>query len=211
MLMCNCKENSRKHGKDRSGNQRFRCRICGKTWVDVESRPLAHLRLDMGKAEIVLKMLLEGMAINAVVRVTGVSKTAILRLIEVAGERCEQFMSETITDQECRDIEVDEIWGFTFCKEKHATAQDLGPEVGDVYTFFAIERHTKCILAVHSGRRDSASTERFVEKLGKAVSSAATCQVNTDGFAAYGTTVWRYMGPQTSHGMVVKMFQSTGK
>jgi len=212
MLACNCKENSKKHGKDKNGNQRYRCKNCGKSWIDQESKPLVNLRTDLKTAEFVLKCLLEGMSIRATVRLTDVSKNAIQRIIQVAGIRCKEFMEKVVVDQPVKDVECDEIWNFIGCKERHIKEKgisDIG--IGDCYNYYGMERHTKFILAWECGKRSSDTTEAFVEKLGRACSRSGRYQVSTDGYGPYGTTVWRHMSPESSHGMIVKMFQSTGK
>ena len=44
----------------------------------------------------------------------------------------------------CRHLQFDEIWGFIGKKERHCTVDD-GPEVGDVWTFCAIDSDTKLV------------------------------------------------------------------
>ena len=49
--------NSKKFGKDRKGNQRFRCLTCRKTFSTRPERPLGAMRLPVDKAELVLHLL----------------------------------------------------------------------------------------------------------------------------------------------------------
>jgi len=66
-----CKHDERKrHGKDRKGNQRFRCKDCGTTFAETAPKPLGNMRIDPAKAELALSLLLEGMSIRATERIT---------------------------------------------------------------------------------------------------------------------------------------------
>ena len=92
------------------------------------------MRLPLDKAEGVLTLPLEGMSVRSVERVTGVHRDTILRLLVLAGERCQQLMLERIVNLTVEDVRADEIWGFVQKKEGHKTKED-GAEVGDAYCF----------------------------------------------------------------------------
>jgi transposase-like protein len=78
--------NRSKHGKDRNGHQRYKCRKCNATFVSDDNRPLGDMRLDLNKAVIVLGMLLEGMSIRACERLTGMMRDTICDLVLTVGE-----------------------------------------------------------------------------------------------------------------------------
>lgn len=50
--------------------------------------------LPIEKAEMVLKLLLEGNSVSSVERLTEVHHGTILKLLVLAGERCERVMAE---------------------------------------------------------------------------------------------------------------------
>ena len=60
MTCHNCRCECKKHGRDRRGQQRFRCRQCSKTFLEPREKPLGGMYLPMNKAEMVLRLLLEG-------------------------------------------------------------------------------------------------------------------------------------------------------
>jgi IS1 family transposase len=60
-------------------------------------------------------------------------------------------------------------------------------ELGDNYTFLAIDRTSKLILTHQIGKRDSSNTRLFMSKLREAI--AGHCHVTSDGFAPYTQTV----------------------
>jgi transposase-like protein len=76
VILATCQhESTKKHGKDRKGNQRFRCRLCGETWIATRSKPLGDMRIEMKQATLALGMLLEGMSIRAVERLSETGNT----------------------------------------------------------------------------------------------------------------------------------------
>ncbi len=81
-------EAAQRFGKDRKGNQRYRCKSCKKTWQEDQVRPLGAMRVDLHKAIDCLKLLLDGMSIRAVERFTGIHRNTICDLILTVGERC---------------------------------------------------------------------------------------------------------------------------
>ena len=65
-----------------------------------------------------------------------------MRLGVRIGEACKKIMDEKMRDLTCKQIEVDEIWGFIGAKQKNARKAKV---YGDVWTFIAIDADTKLI------------------------------------------------------------------
>lgn len=104
-----------------------------------------------------------------------------------AGERCEKLLGDKIRNVPCKDVELDELWGWVFCKEK-ARRPDHDPSFGDNYCFVAIERNSKLILNFALGKRDQATTNVFIEGLRQAT-APQPFQLSADGFAAYPSAI----------------------
>ncbi len=102
------------------------------------------------------------------------------------------------------DVECDETWGFIRCKEKTRLRKQYGEECGDCYTFLAIERTNKLVLAWHVGRRTAIDTYQFADKLRLAVSGR--CQITTDGFTPYETAIPDAFGGQIDFAQLVKIY-----
>jgi hypothetical protein len=94
-------------------------------------------------------MLVEGVSVRSVERLTGVHRDTILRLLVLAGQRCERLREDRIRQVSVRDIQWDEIWGFVGCKEKNNVGDD--PARGDAYCFVALERNSNLVLSWHLG------------------------------------------------------------
>jgi IS1 family transposase len=136
------------------------------------------------KAIDCLKLLVEGNSIRSIERFTGVHRDTILNVLQVAGERCEKLMEDRINGLAVKDVQCDEVWGFIGMKEKTKTRKGIEDHtIGDAWTFTAIERNSKLILAFHLGRRTEADTIAFTEKLAHA--TRGSFQITTDGFKPY--------------------------
>lgn len=205
MVCHNCKIEAKKSGKDRKGNQRFRCNQCRKTFQEMKENLLGTMRISLDKAEMCLQLLLEGMSIRSIQRVTGLHQETILNLLVFAGDRCRQLMNDKIKGVAVKDVEADEIWGF--CKMKKMTKlykEVTDPKVGDAYTFVGIERNTKLVLAWHLGDRDVPNTEAFTEKLDRATSGRF--QLTTDGMNAYPAAVSYSLGTRVDYAQLIKVY-----
>jgi transposase-like protein/IS1 family transposase len=204
MTCHSCNIVCKRFGKHRNGLQRFRCNQCRKTFTEDHETPLDTMRLPLDKAESILRLLVEGMSVRSVERVTGVHRDTILRLLVLAGERCQQVMERKITSVTVKDVEADEIWGFVGKKEGHKSIED-GADVGDAYCFVAMERNTKLILAHHLGKRNKAATEQFMEKLRDATSESRF-QFTTDGFKPYVDATHMILGNRVDFAQLIKVY-----
>src|ERR1035437_3897121 len=118
------------------------------------------------KAILATRLLLEGNSIRSTERITDLERTTIARLLVLAGGRCEKLLGDTITNVHVRDVEADEIWGFVGMKEKaKGTFYENADQLGDAYTYVAMESNSKLILAWHLGKRNKQDTLAFILKL----------------------------------------------
>lgn len=105
-----------------------------------------------------------------------------------------------------RDIECDEVWSFIAKKQRQ-----VGPEedqnLGDCYTFVAIERHTKLVLNIAMGKRDQATTDVFIEGLRHATSGEF--QITTDGFAPYRRAIPNTLEDRADFAMLIKVYRAS--
>jgi IS1 family transposase/transposase-like protein len=205
MIVASCShEQSKKHGKDHNGNQRFRCKLCGLTWIDKSDRPLDDLRISLKDASTALGLLLEGMSIRAVARSIGVGRNAIGALILLAGENCQRFMDAKLQGIAVKDVQCDELWSFVGLKEKNRIKQGYAADCGDSWTFIAVERNTKLVLAHEVGLRDSQTCVAFLRKLNAA--TVGRFQLSTDGLSTYTLNVPFVLGSRVDFGQLIKTY-----
>lgn len=159
--------NFKRFGKDRKGNQRYRCLDCGKTFQTAQDKPLDEMRLPLDKAVMVLHLLVEGNSIRSTERITGVEKKTIISLLLKVGAKCDALFEKHVRNLKVADVQADEIWGFVQMKDK--TRKRLGKDeegLGDAYTWVAMESNSKLIIAWHLGKRAAKDAEIFLEKIG---------------------------------------------
>jgi transposase-like protein/IS1 family transposase len=199
-----CQTEARKFGKNRNGSQRYQCLACRRTFTPVGDRPLGDMRIEPERAVMVLRMLLEGMSIRSVERLTGINRNTVMSLLVLVGERCQAFLESTVNGLSVNDVQADEIWAFVGCKEKTRERQNYDNLFGDAYCFTALERDTKMIFVWHLGKRLPTDTMLFAEKLARATSGRF--QLTTDGFTPYRTAIPAALGSRVDFARLVKIY-----
>jgi transposase-like protein/IS1 family transposase len=183
--------------------QRYRCHVCGATFSHSQAKPLGDHRIDMSKAVEVLKLMMEGVSIRAIDRLTGVSKSTILALLQTAGEQCRRVFDERIRDVRAHVVQADELWTFVHTKEDRMNHGDPA-EWGDAYIWMAIEAKTKLVISYHVGKRGAVDAMDFVKDLSDRVHGRL--QLTTDGLPAYLTAVEENFGADIDYAQLVKVY-----
>jgi IS1 family transposase len=135
--------------------------------------------LPLATKAAILKALTEGSSIRATARMTGVSKTTILKLLVDVGEFCQIFQNHMLRRLPCKLIKADVIWGFIGAKARNAKT----PGYGDAWTFIAIDPETKLVVSWLVGHRFTEHATLFMKDLASRL--ANRIQLSTDGLANY--------------------------
>jgi IS1 family transposase len=143
--------------------------------------------LSIEKADMVLKLLLECNSTSTVERVTEVHHTLILKLLVLAGEKCERIMAEKVRNVQVRDVECDEVWSFIGKKQKRVRPED-SQLPGDCYVGGRDRAALQIGTDITVGKRDQATCDVFVEGLRHAT-ARTPFQITTDGFAPYRSAI----------------------
>jgi IS1 family transposase/transposase-like protein len=200
-------ERRKKNGTTKSGAVRYRCCDCGKSWTE-STEKLAGMRIPMERAEKIIAMLCEGVSVRATCRLTNTDKATVLDLMNFVGERCETYMQETIKGVYVSEVQIDEQWQFILCKKATAKQKKYVGGCGDSYTYSAIERGTKLIVAWHFGKRDEKHTDQFIKKLANA--TVGRFDFASDGWSCYPMSVWQHLNGRVDYGMLVKVYGEAG-
>jgi len=117
-------------------------------------------------------------------------------------------MEERIHGLRVKEVQCDEMWGYVGMKEKTKARKGRDETtIGYAYTFVAIERHSKLVLAWHLGRRTERDTVAFTEKL--AAATEGSFQVTTDGFSPYKDAIVLTLAAQgVDFAQLVKVYAS---
>src|SRR5271154_2824274 len=120
-------------------------------------------RLTTIKRAQILAMMVEGVSIRAISRMTGASKNTIVKLLADAGQACSEYQDKTLRDLSCKLIQADEIWSFVYSKQKNVPQEKRGQfGYGDVWTWTAIDADSKLIVCWHVGTRDADAAYAFM-------------------------------------------------
>lgn len=156
------------------------------------------------KKVAVISMLCEGASIRAISRITGIHGDTIGRLAVRVGMACKAIMDEKLRGLTCKQIEVDEIWGFVGAKQKNAKRAGA---FGDVWTFIALDADTKLIPSFVVGKRDSYHAKAFMADLASRVENRV--QISSDALKAYEDAIERGFGSNVDYGQIVKTYSLT--
>ncbi len=116
----------------------------------------------------IIHLLCEGSSIRAVTRVTGASKNTVIKLMIDAGKACAAYHDEHVRGLTPRRTQVDEIWSFSYAKQKNVAAAKAAPDgAGDTWTWTAIDADTKFIASWFVGGRDGECAMWFMDDLAK--------------------------------------------
>ena len=154
----------------------------------------------------VVNCLIEGCSIRATVRMTGVAKKTVMRVLVEVGAICEDYQDRTFRNLSCRRIQLDELWGFNYCKQKNVTTEIASkvPGAGDVWLWVAIDAETKLVPCWRLGDRNAGTALEFVHDLADRLSNRV--QLTSDGHRAYLTAVESAFGSDVDYAMLVKLY-----
>jgi IS1 family transposase len=132
----------------------------------------------------ILSMLCEGSSMRSVSRITGVSINTVSKLLIDAGHACAAFHDKTVRGITAKSIQADEIWSFSYAKNKNVKFAKSAPEgAGDVWTWTAIDADSKLIVSWHVGDRSQHTGIAFMGDLKARLANRV--QLTTDGHKAY--------------------------
>ena len=208
MTCHNCQSVCNRFGRHRNGLQRYRCSQCSKTFTEDHAQPLGDMRLPMEKAESILKLLVEGMSIRSIERVTGVHRDTIMSLLLLAGERSQKLMDAKMQNLNSRYLEVDEILCYVGKKRRNVRSGD-SPELGDQWVYVAIDAETKLIPSFRIGKRVRPDTWAFLWDLHKRLANRV--QLTSDGLNHYTVSVPECFGTDVDFAQLTKMFGDFGQ
>ena len=159
--------------------------------------------LSTDKQVAVISALAEGSGIRQIERITGVHRDTIMRLGVKVGKGCANVLDRKMRNLSCNHLQFDEVWGFIGKKERHCTLDD-SPEVGDVWTFCAIDSDTKIVPSFRVGKRDSATANAFVADVASRLKNRV--QISSDALRAYVDAIELAFGANVDFAQIVKTY-----
>jgi hypothetical protein len=162
-------------------------------------------KLNATKHAQVVAALVEGNSIRATVRMTGVAKNTIAKLLIELGAVCSEYLNRTLVNLPCKRVQCDEIWSFIGAKQKRVTPELQKKGIaGDIWTWVAMDADTKLICAWMVSGRHSLAAREFIQDLASRL--ANRIQLTTDGHHVYINTVDRAFGSEIDYAMLIKVY-----
>jgi transposase-like protein/IS1 family transposase len=201
----NCQKDCNRFGKHRNGLQRYRCSQCRKTFTEDHAKPLDTMRLSLEKATAILKLMVEGMSIRSIERFTGVHRDTIMRLLLEVGERCDALMRRKLKDLTVNRIQCDELHCYVAKRERRTSIEE-GPEVGEQYTFVAMDADTKLVFSWLTGKRSAVNTYTFMRDVYARTAWGLCPQITTDGWGPYVPAINATFRDSVDYAQLVKIY-----
>lgn len=154
----------------------------------------------------ILGIMVEGNSIRSIVRMAGVGKNTVIRLLQDAGEAFIDYHDRNVRGVAARHVQCDEIWSFIGVKAKNRdkSKRAADPTAGDVWTWVALDADTKLAISYLVGGRDSEYAMALMDDLRRRVTTRL--QLTTDGHAPYLQAVEEAFGADIDYAMLVKLY-----
>lgn len=165
-------------------------------------------RLDSKTRAQVINCLIEGCSIRATVRITGVAKKTVMRLLVEVGEVCADYQDRAFRNLSTERLQLDEMWAWIYCKEKNRTEEiaKAHPDSGDVWLWVAVDSDTKLVPTWMLGQRDFKTAKIFVSDLASRLRNRV--QITTDGHRPYVEAMESAFGTEVDYSILQKIYGS---
>ncbi|HEY3130763.1 MAG TPA: DDE-type integrase/transposase/recombinase [Acidobacteriota bacterium] len=162
-------------------------------------------RLPLKNRAQILGMLVEGTSLRAASRLADVSINTVSKLLVDIGNACLFYQDENLRGLRSQSIQVDEIWAFCRAKEKNVPTEHKGKfGWGDVWTWVAIDAHTKLVPCWLIAGRDADAAAILMRDLASRLQGRV--QLTTDGHRAYLTAVEEAFGADVDYSQLIKLY-----
>ena len=160
--------------------------------------------LDIQTRARVVNCLIEGCSIRAAVRMTGVAKNTVVKLLADLGCACAAYHNHNVRNLKVRRLQCDEIWCFVGAKAKNVRAEKKLEGWGDVWTWVGIDADTKIVVSYLVGGRDGGWAKEFMEDCASRIRNRV--QITTDCHRAYLDAIENAFGADIDYAMLQKIY-----
>ena len=167
-------------------------------------------KLQSAQRVTILTLLVEGSSLRAITRITGVSLDTVTKLLIDAGRACQAFHDEAVRNVQATRVQCDEIWSFTYAKQKNVVTAKAAPEqAGDTWTWTALDADSKLLVSWLVGGRDAEYANEFMQDVAERLTNRV--QLTTDGHKAYLNAVEDAFGADVDYAQLVKLYGPTSE
>ena len=156
----------------------------------------------------IIGALTEGLGIRATARLTGTNRETVGKLALQVGRGCAELHDRMMVGLHVHRIECDELWAYVGMKRNPQKRKpSRSPLVGDQYTYVALASATRAIIGYRTGKRDTATTDDFIQDLRARVIGVP--EISTDGYHPHKNAIRDAFGSRVAHGVVQKTYSVT--
>jgi IS1 family transposase len=161
-------------------------------------------RLTIEQKKRVVAALVEGNSIRSTVRMTGVAKNTVLKLVLDLAESCAAYHNANVRNVRVRRLQCDEIWQFVGSKARNTRPEKKAIGWGDVWTWTGLDADTKLCVSYLVGGRDLGWAKEFMEDCASRIRNRV--QITTDGHKAYLEAVENAFGADIDYAQLQKIY-----
>src|SRR5437762_626296 len=166
-------------------------------------------RLSMEQKTRVVAALVEGNSIRSTMRMTGVSKNTIIKLLLDLADASAAYHDMNIRNLRVRRLQCDEIWQFVGAKAKNTRPEKKVIGWGDIWTWTAIDADTKLCVSYLVGGRGAGLANEFMEDCASRIRGRV--QITTDGHKVYLDAVENAFGADIDYAQLQKIYGASSE
>jgi IS1 family transposase len=161
-------------------------------------------RLTMEQKTRVVAALVEGNSVRSTVRMTGVAKNTVLKLVLDLADACAAYHDRNVRNLKVRRLQCDEIWQFVGSKARNTSPEKKAIGWGDVWTWTGLDADTKLCVSYLVGGRDLGWAKEFMHDCASRIRNRV--QITTDGHKAYLEAVESAFGADIDYAQLQKVY-----
>jgi IS1 family transposase len=166
-------------------------------------------RLSLEQKTRVIAAIVEGNSIRSTVRMTGVAKNSVIKLVLDLANACAEYHDKHVRALRVRRLQCDEIWAFVGAKMKNATPDQKAAGWGDVWTWTAIDADTKLCVSYLVGGRDTGWATDFMWDCRQRI--VGRPQITTDAHKPYMAAVEMAFGDNVDYAQLHKIYGASNE
>lgn len=162
-------------------------------------------KLPAAKRAQALQMMAEGISLRSITRLTDISRTTLIKLLEDSGAAFSAYQDKVLVNLPCRRVQVDEAWAFCYAKQKNVAKAKAAPVgAGDIWTWVGLDADTKLVASWYVGARDGEAAMEFMDDLAPRL--AHRVQLTSDGHKPYLEAIEGAFGGDIDYAMLIKHY-----
>ena len=153
----------------------------------------------------ILSLLVEGASLRSISRVSGTSINTVTKLLVDAGHGVRDWHDEMVRNVEAKRVQCDEIWSFSYAKQKNVKTAKAAPEgAGDMWTWTALDSDSSSWLrgGLATAAVDTACSSWTIYSLALRTASnspqTATALTFTRSTHTFGAMTWTSLSSSRS-------------